>query len=286
MNLGAFGIWWSGWQEGEGVDASAAELERLGYGTIWLSGGFKPGLSSRFERLLAATTRVNVASGIINSWFTPAAELASAVAALDARYPLRFLLGLGVSHAPLIDGSGMSYERPLTQMIGFLDELDAARPTVSKARRVLAALGPKMLRLGADRALGVHPYFVTVEHTVFARESLGEGPVLAPEVAVVLETDAAAAREAARKYMAMYLTLPNYVRNLCNTGWSEEDVSNGGSDRLVDALIPRGRTEVVARRLREHRDAGADHVCIQVVGGDGTFPAAGYGELAAALRLK
>ncbi|MGA8681478.1 MAG: LLM class F420-dependent oxidoreductase [Acidimicrobiales bacterium] len=285
MELGPFGIWWSGWQESDGIEASAAEMEELGYGTMWLSGGFNPGVSGRFERLLAATARATVASGIINTWFTPAAEIASATHELEERFPGRFLLGLGVSHAALVEGSGRSYERPLTQMVGFLDELDAARPTVPKDRRILAALGRRMLGMAAARSLGAHPYFVTVEHTVVAREVLGVGPLLAPEVAVVLATDAAAARESARGYMAGYLTLPNYVNNLRNLGWTEEDVTEGGSDRLVDSLVPWGSTQAVARRLHEHRDAGADHVCVQIVGPQGEFPVDSYRELAGELGL-
>lgn len=285
MELGDFGIWWSGWQEGDPIEDFAGELEELGYGAIWLSGGFKPGLSSRFERLLAGTAHTTVASGIINTWFTPAAELAEAVRGLDERFPGRFLLGLGVSHAPLIEGSGQSYERPFSQMVGFLDELDAASPTVPKERRILAALGRKMLAVAGSRSLGAHPYFVTVEHTIFARGVLGTGPLLAPEVAVVLSAEPSAARELARGYMAGYLNLPNYVNNLRTTGWSEEDVSGGGSDRLVDALIPWGSTDAVAGKLRQHRDAGADHVCVQVISGDRTFPLAGYRELAEALDL-
>jgi probable F420-dependent oxidoreductase len=230
MELGEFGIWWSGWQEGDPIEEFAGELEELGYGTIWLSGGFKPGLSSRFERLLAATTHTTVASGIINTWFTPAAELAEAVRSLDGRFSGRFLLGLGVSHAVLIEREGRSYERPFSQMVGFLDQLDAASPTVPKERRVLAALGRRMLGVAASRSLGAHPYFVTTEHTVFARSVLGEGPLLAPEVAVVMSADASAARELARGYMVGYLSLPNYVNNLRNTGWAEEDVTGGGSD--------------------------------------------------------
>jgi probable F420-dependent oxidoreductase len=285
MELGEFGIWWSGWKEGDPIEEFAGELEELGYGTIWLSGGFKPGLSSRFERLLAATTHTTVASGIINTWFTPAAELAEAVRSLDGRFSGRFLLGLGVSHAVLIEREGRSYERPFSQMVGFLDQLDAASPTVPKERRVLAALGRRMLGVAASRSLGAHPYFVTTEHTVFARSVLGEGPLLAPEVAVVMSADASAARELARGYMVGYLSLPNYVNNLRNTGWAEEDVTGGGSDRLVDALIPWGRAEAVAARLRQHREAGADHVCVQVISGDGTFPLAAYRELAGGLGL-
>jgi probable F420-dependent oxidoreductase len=285
VNLGQIGIWWSGWRSDDGTAEAATEMESAGFGAIWGSGGFQPGLSPHFERLLAATTRITVASGIVNTWFTPAADLALAVAGLEDTYPGRFLLGLGVSHAPLIDNSGHTYERPLENMVGFLEELDRAEPSVPPDRRVLAALGRKMLRVAAERSLGAHPYFVPVEHTVFAREVLGPGPLLAPEVAVVLETQSSTARESARAYMSLYLTLPNYVNNLRRLGYSEEDVTDGGSDRLVDAVVPWGSAASVANRLREHLDAGADHVCVQIVGAGEAFPADRYRELAAQLGL-
>jgi probable F420-dependent oxidoreductase len=285
MDLGRIGIWWSGWQPDDGIDEAAQDMEDAGYGAIWLSGGFRPGLSERYGRLLAASENLKVASGIINTWFTPAAELAAAVGELEERFPGRFLLGLGVSHAPVIEGSGQRYERPVEQMVGFLDELDRAEPTVPADRRALAALGRRMLRISAERSLGAHPYFVPVEHTTFAREVLGQGPLLAPEVAVVLESDGSAARDAGRGYMAGYLGLPNYVNNLLRLGYSEEDVTGGASDRLVDAVVPWGSVDRVAGRIREHLDAGADHVCVQIVGAGQEFPAERYRELAAQLGL-
>ncbi|HKH88182.1 MAG TPA: TIGR03620 family F420-dependent LLM class oxidoreductase [Acidimicrobiales bacterium] len=285
MDLGRIGIWWSGWQPDDGIVEAAQDIEDAGYGAIWLSGGFRPGLSKRFERLLASSESLIVASGIINTWFTPAAELASAVAGLEERFPGRFLLGLGVSHAPVIDGSGFRYERPVEQMVGFLDGLDGAEPSVPADRRALAALGRRMLRISAERSLGAHPYFVPVEHTTFAREVLGQGPLLAPEVAVVLESDASAARDAARAYMSGYLGLPNYANNLRRLGYAEEDVSGGASDRLVDDVVPWGPVARVADRIREHLDAGADHVCVQIVGADQGFPAERYRELAGELGL-
>jgi probable F420-dependent oxidoreductase len=284
-DLGHVGIWWSGWRPDAGTAEAAAEIEAAGYGTIWSSGGFEPGLSPHFERLLAVTSEIKVASGIINTWFTPADELARAVAALDASHPGRFLLGLGVSHAPLIDGGGQKYERPLENMVGFLDELDNVEPSVSPDRRVLAALGRNMLSVAAERSLGAHPYFVPLEHTVFARQVLGTEPLLAPEVAVVLEADASLARDAARAYMRLYLALPNYVNNLRRLGYGDDDLIEGGSDRLVDALVPWGSAATVADRLREHLDAGADHVCVQIVGGGSSFPSEGYREVAGELGL-
>jgi probable F420-dependent oxidoreductase len=187
VRLSPVGVWWSGsWDvEGRPELHAATELEALGYGAISSSGGFNPGLSSRFGRLLAATTTVVVASGIVNIWKAAAEEIASAVADLDAKHPGRFLLGLGASHGPLVE----EYNRPYTHMVAYLDALEAAVPTVSKDHRVLAALGPRMLELAAERSAGAHPYFVPVEHTAFARDVMGTGPLLAPELTVVLESD-------------------------------------------------------------------------------------------------
>jgi probable F420-dependent oxidoreductase len=256
----------------------AAELEDLGYTALWSSGGFDPGLATRFERLLAATTRVVVASGIVSIWVTPPDDMSRSVADLDARYPGRFVLGLGASHAPVVD----DYNRPFSHMVEYLDGLDAAG-VVTKDRRMLAALGPRMVELAGRRSAGAHPYFVPVEHTVRARQILGEGPILAPEVTVVLERDPAEARALARTFTAGYLTLPNYSNNLRTLGFGEEDVAGGGSDRLIDAVVAWGDTATVAGRVQAHLDAGADHVCVQVVSGREGFPLAEYRELASAL---
>lgn len=281
MDLGPVGVWWSGSRRGAfGLDAEAARaLEELGYGAIWSSGGFDPGLSSRFAQLLEATNNVVVASGIVSIWATPANELASAVSELTAANPGRFLLGLGASHAPLVE----HYERPYSEMVAYLDALDAAMPGDASAERVLAALGPKMLELAARRSAGAHPYFVPVEHTRRAREILGTGPLLAPEVTVVLEADADAARELARTFTAGYLALPNYANNLRSLGFTEADLSGAGSDRLVDAVVAWGEPGAVADRVRAHLEAGADHVCVQVVSAAEGFPLAEYQTLADAL---
>lgn len=281
MDLGRIGVWWSGsWSAPAEPGAEVpAELEALGYGAIWSSGGFKPGLSSRFERLLVATSSVAVASGIVNIWRGAPEDVAAATADLESRFAGRFLLGLGASHAPLVEG----YARPYSTMVGYLDTLDATVPTVPKSRRVLAALGKKMLELAASRTAGAHPYFVPVEHTARARATLGGGPLLAPEVTVVLEADAGRAREAARTFTAGYLALPNYANNLRSLGFGDDDLAGSGSDRLVDAVVAWGDADRVARRVREHLDAGADHVCVQIIGGGEGFPLAQYRRLAGAL---
>ena len=194
MQLGPVGVWWSGsWAvEGRPDADTGAELEAMGYGALWSSGGYEPGLSPRFGRLLEATAALVVASGIVSIWATTPEEIAEAVADVEAKHPGRFLLGLGASHAALAEG----YERPYAHMVAFLDALDAAEPTVPADRRVLAALGPRMLELAAERSAGAHPYFVPVEHTAMARRVMGEGPLLAPELTVVLEPDPTTARQA------------------------------------------------------------------------------------------
>ncbi len=238
------GVWWSGsWRapERDSFDV-AAELEALGYTAVWSSGRFDPGLSPHFERLLAATTHAAVASGIVSIWSATPADLAVAVADLDTRYPGRFLLGLGASHAPLAEG----YARPYAHMVGYLDALDSAPPAVAADRRVLAALGPRMLALARERAAGAHPYFVPVEHTVRARQVLGPGPLLAPEVTVVLESDPGEARQLARTFMAGYLTLPNYTNNLRALGYTGRRPHRRGKR-------PPGRCRRVLGEPRRHR---------------------------------
>jgi probable F420-dependent oxidoreductase len=281
MDLGQIGIWWSGsWHRAD--DRSfliPAALEELGYGALWSSGGFNPGLSPRFGELLAGASRATVASGIVSIWAGAAPDVAAAVADLEDRFPGRFLLGIGASHSVMVP----DYRRAYSKMVAYLDALDTADTPVLPERRVLAALGPRMLELSARRAAGAHPYFVPVEHTVRARALLGAGPLLAPEVAVVLGTDRTEARALAREYASVYLGLTNYTNNLRSLGYDDADFADGGSDRLIDALIPCGDAAAIAPRVREHLDAGADHVCVQVVADMATFPFDQYRELAPAL---
>jgi len=279
LSAWAGGPWLESGNRGDVVEI-ATELEELGYTRLWLSAGFGDGVPSIFGELLAATTRLQVASGILSIWHAGPQQAADAVAELERAHPGRFLLGLGVSHAPLVESSGEAYRRPYSRMVSYLDDLDAASPPVPPERRVLAALGPRMLELSGQRAVGAHPYFVPVEHTVQAREQLGSGVLLAPEVAVVLEPDAATARAVARRYMDGYLQLPNYTSTLRRLGWSEEDLSGGGSDALVDALVPWGTTERVAARVAEHHAAGADEVAVQVLTASGALPRDEFAELA------
>jgi len=281
VQLGRVGVWWSGsWRDPDDPGRSVApELESLGYGARWSSGRFDAGLAPHFEKLLASTDHVAVASGIVSIWAGAPEDVGSAVSALEDRFPGRFVLGIGTSHSVAV----ADYTRPYSKMVAYLDALDALATPVPPERRVLAALGPRMLRLAAARAAGAHPYFVPVEHTAWARGILGPGPLLAPEVAVVLETDPARARQLARGYASTYLGLTNYTQNLRNFGFDDEDIRGGGSDRLIDAVIPWGDAATLAAAVRAHLDAGADHVCVQVIAGREGFPLHEYRELAATL---
>jgi probable F420-dependent oxidoreductase len=263
--------------------AAAAQLEELGYARIWFSAGFGQGVPARYRELLDGTRRIGVASGIVSIWHASPEEAAAFALDAERAHPGRFLLGLGASHAPLVEQKGTDYRKPYSRMVDFLDGLDAAG--LPAERRILAALGPRMVALSRDRTAGAHPYFTTPEHTAEARAALGADRLLAPEVAVVVEADPAAARATARQYTAGYLTLPNYTTNLRRFGWTDADFADGGSDRLVDALIPWGPAEQVAAGIEEHYRAGADEVAVQVLtGGDASvFPAEAFRALAGAL---
>ncbi|HET6259255.1 LLM class F420-dependent oxidoreductase [Pseudonocardia sp.] len=276
VELGRYGVWR---HVGGLTPELAAEVEALGYGAIWI-GGSPPGDLRLAESLLDATERIAVATGIVNMWTTPAEEAAESYHRIEAAHPGRFLLGVGIGHPEATS----DYRRPYATIVEYLDRLDAAKVPVDG--RVLAALGPKVLKLAAERTAGAHPYLTTPEHTREARELLGEGVLLAPEHKVVLDTDPERARAIGRPVVAKpYLGLRNYTSNLLRLGWSEEDLADGGSDRLIDALVAHGDAAAVAARLTEHLDAGADHVCAQVLpGGDDPVPA--LRELAEALNLR
>ncbi|SDE55606.1 LLM class F420-dependent oxidoreductase [Pseudonocardia oroxyli] len=248
----------------------AAELEELGYGALWV-----PEVAGRdpfvqLALLLSATERLIGATGIANIWARDAVATSCATNALTEAFPERVLIGLGVSHANLVGGlRGHTYDKPLTAMREYLDGIDAApytaeRPT-TPVRYVLAALRPKMLGLAGERTAGAHPYFTTPEHTARARETLGAGPLLCPEQAVLLETDPAKARAIGRVYTTVYLNQPNYVNNIRTLGFAEEDLADGGSDAFVDALVAWGDEDTVRARVQAHLDAGADHVAVQAL---------------------
>jgi probable F420-dependent oxidoreductase len=281
---GDIGVWSPQLREGDAdeVAAAAAELEELGYGAIWVPGRDRDDLEERLRLLLAATERITVATGIVSIWTHPADATAALQARLASEFPGRFLLGLGVSHAPAV---GERYRRPLTEMTRYLDALDAADPPVPRTERVLAALAPRMLALARERARGSHPYLVTPEHTRTAREVLGPDALLAPEQTVVLEEDAETARTVARQWLARYLQLPNYADNWLRTGFDRAEIEDGGSDRLVDALVAWGDVDAIGARVDAQRAAGADHVALQVVTTDpAQLPREQWRRLAGALR--
>ena len=271
MQLGSVGIWRS---RRHGIDG-VAEIEALGYAALWVGGS--PSVE-QIRPFLEESERLIIATGILNVWRDQVLSVAAGHAEITREFPDRFLLGLGVGHPE----AESDYRRPLTAMREFLDALDAADPPVPREQRVLAALGPKMLDLAAERSLGAHPYFTTPEHTRFARERLGPDALLAPELAVVVEEDGHAGREIARTYAASYLRLRNYTSNLLRFGFTDADLADGGSDRLIDAVIPHGTPERVADAVRAHLDAGADHVCVQPLGHGGN-PVEDYRALAAEL---
>jgi probable F420-dependent oxidoreductase len=278
MRLGQFGVWTSYRAIGEHNAGAAARLvEELGFGTFWLGGS--PQLPA-LRPLLEATERIATATGILNLWRSDPDRVARDFAELSSEFPGRILLGIGVGHPEATS----QYTKPLTAMRAFLDALDAAAPPVPRERRCLAALGPKMLELSAERSLGAHTYFVPVEHTRAARQLLGERPLLAPELACALD-GVETGRAKARAYAQTYLRLGNYTKNLFNFGCGAEDVADGGSDRLIDAVVPSGDAEKVADRAREHLAAGANHVCLQPVGVTGV-PRSEWTSLASALEIR
>jgi probable F420-dependent oxidoreductase len=251
------------------------EIEELGYGALWL--GISPSLEQT-RPFLERSSTMTIATGILNVWQHEPADVAAGHAELQREFDGRFLLGIGIGHPE----ATQEYTKPLTKMGEFFDGLDAADPPVPREERLAAALGPKMLDLSAERSLGAHPYFTPVEHTRSARERLGNGPLLAPEVTVVVEPDAETAREKGREFAERYLQRSNYTRNLLRLGFEESDFEGGGSDRLIDAVVPHGSADDVAEAVRAHLDAGADHVCLQPIG-HGPAPLDDYRALAQAL---
>lgn len=281
-DCGRIGIWSMELRFGDKSASAeiAAELDELGYGTLWVPGGMGGALTDDLTHLLDATRRITIASGVLNVWMHEAADVAAWFAALPADRQVRTLLGLGVSHSHIV---GETWGKPLAVMRDYLDRLEAAG--MPRENLCLAALGPKMLEMSAARTAGAHPYLVTPEHTAQARAILGPDKLLAPEQGVVLETDPARARELARGALKGYLVYPNYRNSWARLGFSEEDMAEG-SDRLVDALFAWGDPAAIKVRIDEHFSAGADHVCLQVVTGaalDAKAALPAWRELATAL---
>jgi probable F420-dependent oxidoreductase len=238
----------------------AAQIEQLGYGAAWI-GGSPDAELDWVDPALAQTNSLQLATGIVNIWSAPAPVVAESYQRIENAYPGRFLLGIGVGHREHSE----EYVKPYDALVDYLDELDGAM--VPTSRRVLAALGPKVLKLAAERSAGAHPYLTTPQHTAKAREVMGPSVFLAPEHKVVLTTDVDEARRIGRETVDHYLGLSNYVNNWLRLGFSEDDVTKPGSDRLIDSVVAYGTPEAIAQRLNEHLEAGADHVAVQVLGG-------------------
>ncbi|MEO5839603.1 MAG: LLM class F420-dependent oxidoreductase [Acidimicrobiales bacterium] len=272
LAMGPFGLWtfsldrqpWSRSKE------LAAEIEEMGWSAIWIPEATNRNVFVNATLLLTATQRLSVVTGIAPIHNRDAMATANGQRTLDEAFPDRFVLGLGVSHAWLVeDLRGGTYSKPLPTMRAYLDRMDAApfsaHPPTAKDRRLLAALGPKMLALAAEKADGAHPYLVTPDHTAIARPILGPDKILAPDQKVLLETDPSEARRIARMHLSGYLAQPNYRNSFVRQGFAEDELDNGGSDRLVDAIVAWGTIDTVVARVLAHRDAGADHVAVQVL---------------------
>lgn len=273
-DLGRYGVWTFGVPKPDQV----AEIERLGYGAVWIGGSPKGDLLY-VEPLLEATENLQVATGIVNVWTADAEEVAEAYHRVEKAFPGRFLLGIGIGHPEHTD----EYRKPYDVLVEYLDALDAQK--VPTSRRVVAALGPKVLKLAAARSAGAHPYLTTPQHTGQAHNLIGNTVFLAPEHKVVLSTDADEAREVGRGAVDFYLNLSNYLNNWRRLGFTEDDIAKPGSDRLIDAVVAHGDASAIAARLHQHLEAGADHVAIQVLGGwDKLIPT--LTELAGPLGLK
>jgi probable F420-dependent oxidoreductase len=273
--LGRFGIWRSASLV---TPQLAADIERLGFGTLWL-GSSPAGDLVQAEELLDATTTLTLATSIVNMWQDQPEDVAGSFARVQRRHPGRFLLGIGAGHRE----ATQQYARPYETLARYVDVLQAAG--VPRGSLVLAALGPKVLGLARDRAAGAIPYLVPPEHTRRARAVLGPGPLLAPEHKVVLDTDPDRARALGRTTVQPHLGMVNYTSNLRRLGWSEEDLRGNGSDKLTDALVAHGSPAEIAGQLTRHLDAGADHVCLHLITEQGTDPLPGYRALAPALGL-
>jgi len=273
MELGRVGLWSGqlGMMPAVEVREAVPKIESLGFRVLWFPESVTKEAFSQAAILLTAGRELGVATGIANLWARDATAMANGARTLADAFPNRFLLGIGVSHAPSVGRRGHDYRFPLATMRAYLDAMDGAPYGGPQPEReapvLLAALGPKMLRLAAQRTAGAHPYFVPVDHTRFARTELGADPILAPEQAVVLADDAGEARAVARVHARRYLALDNYRNNLLRLGWNPADVAGDGSDELIDAVVAWGSPEVIQERVAAHFEAGADHVCVQILNG-------------------
>jgi len=279
LRLGRIGAWLNPVYGDDARTGFAIQAESLGFATVWLGFGRAPVSDLALaERILDATSTITVATAIVNMWANDAADVAASYRRIAARHSGRFLLGIGIGHPESVT----AYRQPYAAMADYLDQLDAGG--VPPDRRILAALGPRALHLAAERTLGTHPYLTVPDHTRATRQMLGPGAVIAPEHTVVLDTDPDRARATGRAFVSdPYLKLSNYTTNLRRYGYTDAGTEDGGSDRLIDALVLHGSPDIIAAGLRSHLDAGADHVAIQVLTGNGTDPVPAYRQLARAL---
>jgi probable F420-dependent oxidoreductase len=289
IDIGRVGVWQGVFDRHPAarVRDAVAELEEMGWPTVWVPETVSRDPFVSASILLGATSRLRVATGIASIWARDAMTTANASKTLNEAYDGRFLLGLGVSHHTITEWVRKhEYTKPLTHMREYLERMDRSMfkgvEPAEPPSRVIAALGPKMLALGAELADGVHPYFVPVEHTAIAREAVGPGKLVATEQMVVLDRDPTTARELARTHMGIYLGLPNYANNLLRLGYTEAEIT-GAEDRLVDAIVAWGSVDAIVERVRAHHDAGASHVCVQVLTADAELPMTAWRELADAL---
>jgi probable F420-dependent oxidoreductase len=285
-SMGQIGVWTSlgQWPSDPGACGEAgAELEQLGFAASWIGGS--SGQLKVIDGILGATSRLVAGTGITQIWANPARDIAAAHHQLTNDHPGRFLLGLGVGHARAVEAAGQTYERPLEKLTSYLDELDAAENPVPPSERVIAALRPKALAIAATRAAGAHPYNVSADHTAKARALLGPSSLLVPEQKVCFSTDDSTCREVGRRAMSIYLGLPNYLTNFRELGFDDTDFEDGGSDRFIDTMVVWGSANTIAARVREHLDAGADQVAVQVLRatGGGDLPQSEWREAAEVL---
>jgi probable F420-dependent oxidoreductase len=254
------------------VRDAASELDGLGFRALWIPGGDGAAVFDDLEHLLQAAPHSTVALGVLGIWGHDPAEVGERLQTLDSAHGPRTILGFGVSSPASATAAGLDYGDPIMSVAAYLDRLDVADYPVSAARRLLGALGPKMVELGARRTAGLHPFLVTPDYVADARARIGAGPVIAPHQAVVIDTDPARARAAAREGIGMVIGFPAYQNNLRRLGFTDDDLVPGGNDRLIDALVAWGTVENVQRRVQSHLDAGADHVAVHVLGGDSGLP--------------
>lgn len=263
MDLGKVGVWSMELRFGDKAESAsgAAEIEALGYGAIWVPGGIGGDVTGDLDHLLNATSRIVIATGILNIWKHEPAEIAAWFNALPDHHRSRVMLGLGVSHGPLI---GENWNKPVAKMASWLDVFEAAGMPLDQT--CLAALGPKMLELAGQRTAGAHPYLITPEHSAGARGIMGQGKLVAPEQGIVLDSDPASARAKASEALVHYRRLPNYVNSWKRLGFSDDDIESE-SDALLQGIFAMGDADAIAARVRAHQDAGADHVCVQTITG-------------------